>query len=342
LKHTVKSIADLVEGEIVGNPDLLISKASKIEDADRDSICFISNSKYLHFLETTKAGAVIVNRDFEIDVNGTTLILADDPYVAFTKALIGLFNYADPNEGIHPTAVIEENAQIGKDVYIGPGAYIGSGVRLGDACRIYANSCIYENCEIGSGTSIYANVSVYYGCKIGRDVIIHSGTVIGSDGFGHAPMPNGEYLKIPQIGNVLIGNRVEIGSNCSIDRANMGSTSIGDGCRIDNLIQIAHGVQIGKNTVIAAQAGISGSTKVGEQCIIAGQVGIVGHITIADHVQIGAQSGVSNSIEEPGGKYTDSPHLPLGQAIRSRVIYKNLPELEKRISNLEQQNKPEK
>ncbi|MBR9861102.1 UDP-3-O-(3-hydroxymyristoyl)glucosamine N-acyltransferase [bacterium] len=342
MEYTVEKIAQLVGGEVHGDQSTIIGGVAKIEEADSDSLCFISNKKYQHYLETTSAAAVIVGKDIQNLPSNKTCIICEDPYVAFTKVLITFFDYKSPHTGIHASATIEEDVELGSNVYIGPNVYIASGCKIGAGSKIYANSSIYENCSVGDNTTIYSNVSVYYGCSIGSNTIIHSGTVIGSDGFGHAPMPNGTFIKIPQIGNVVIEDNVEVGSNCSIDRANMGSTIISEGCRIDNLIQIAHGVKIGKNTVVAAQAGISGSTTVGENCIIAGQVGIVGHISIADRVQIGAQSGVSNSIKETGGKFTDSPHLPLSQAIRSRVIYKNLPELEKRITRLEQQNTAEK
>ena len=335
MSHTAQQIADLVQGELIGQGDRIITGVSKIEDASSSDLCFISNKKYRHFLNTTEAGVVLVEKELEEIPEGRTVIKCAMPYVAFCQVLIQLFDYKDPNSGIHPTAVISEDAQIGENVYLGPHVVISSGVHIGDNSKIFANCTIYEDSRVGNNTVIYANVSLYHHSIIGNECIIHSGTVIGSDGFGHAPLPDKTYIKIPQIGNVVIGDNVEIGSNCSIDRANMGSTIIGDGCRIDNLIQIAHGVEVGKHTVIAAQAGISGSTKVGEHCVIAGQVGIVGHISIANGVQIGAQSGVSNTIKEEGGKFTDSPHLPLSNAIRSRILYKKLPELDKRISDIE-------
>jgi UDP-3-O-[3-hydroxymyristoyl] glucosamine N-acyltransferase len=265
----------------------------------------------------------------------TTLIQCEHPYVAFCQILIQYFDYKEQHQGIHPTAVIEGSAEIGDNVYLGPNAYIGENVKIGDNARIYANTSIYEDSVVGKNTKIYPNCSIYYQTLIGEGCIIHSGTVIGSDGFGHAPLPDGSYIKIPQIGNVVIGNKVEIGANCTIDRANMGSTSIGNGSRIDNLVQLAHGVTVGEHTVIAAQTGVSGSSKVGSYVVLAGQVGIAGHLSIADKVQIGAQSGVSNDIKDVGGKYTDSPHLPLGNALRSRALYKNLPQIEQRLRALE-------
>lgn len=339
MSYTVEDIAKLVNGEVVGDQSKVILGVSKIEDASASDLCFISNKKYLHFLQTSNAGAIIVGADLEDIPEGKTVIKCAMPYVAFCQALIECFDYKPERKGIHPSAVIESSAQLGNNVFIGPNVYIGEEVSIGDNCQILANTSIYENSSIGAGTVVHANVSIYYDSHIGEGCIIHSGTVIGSDGFGHAPLPDGTYVKIPQIGNVIIGSNVELGSNCSVDRANMGSTVIHDGCRIDNLIHIAHGVEIGKHTVIAAQTGISGSTTVGEHCIIAGQVGVVGHISIADKVQIGAQSGVSNSIKEVGGKFTDSPHLPLAQAMRSRILYKKLPDMEQRLRAIEQQQK---
>lgn len=338
MSYTVRKIADLVQGEIIGDASIEISNVAKIEDAKSTDLCFISNKKYLPFLEESNAGAIIIGKDVSDIPASATVIKCDMPYVAFCQVLIELFDYKDPNTGIHPTAVISEKAEIAEGVHLGPNVYIADGVVIGKNSKVLANCSIYENASIGEDTMIYSNVSVYHDCHIGSKCIIHSGTVVGSDGFGHAPLPDGTYIKIPQIGNVVIKDNVEVGSNCSIDRANMGSTLIDEGCRIDNLIQIAHGVEIGKHTVVAAQAGISGSTKVGNHVVIAGQVGIVGHISIADKVQIGAQSGVSNTIKDEGGKYTDSPHLPLSQSIRSRVLYRKLPEIEKRLRSLEDKN----
>jgi UDP-3-O-[3-hydroxymyristoyl] glucosamine N-acyltransferase len=312
---------------------------AKIEEASASDLCFISNKKYQHFLQSTKAGALIIDKNLESLVTHQTVIICEMPYVAFCTALITYFDYKNTYSGIHPTAIIENSAKIGKNVYIGPNVYVGRDTEIGNNSKIYANTSIYENSKIGDDTIIYSNVSIYYQSKIGNKCIIHSGAVIGSDGFGHAPLPDGTYIKIPQIGNVIIEDDVEIGSNTSVDRANMGSTIIRKGSRIDNLVQIAHGVEIGTNTVVAAQTGISGSTKIGNNVVLAGQVGLVGHITIADGVQIGAQSGVNKSIVEKGGQYSDSPHLPIKNALKSRVLYKNLPQLEQRIRELESQIK---
>ncbi len=342
MKLTAAKIAELINGTVVGDESIEVTSVAKIEEALPHHLCFISNKKYQNFLQTTKAGIVLVSKEINPIPEDVTAIRCDHPYVAFCQMLIQFFDYKDPNAGIHPTAVIEPTAKIGENCHIGAHAYIGNHVTLGDNSKVFANTCIYENSEIGSNTTIHSNVSIYYNTKIGNDCLIHSGTVIGSDGFGHAPLPNGTYIKIPQIGNVVVGNEVEIGSNCSIDRANMGSTIIHDGCRLDNLIQIAHGVEIGKNSVIAGQVAIAGSTKVGENCVIAGQAGIVGHVTIANKTQIGAQSGISNNIKEEGLKITGTPHMPVKDSLKAQVVYRNLPELEKRVRNLEEITKENK
>jgi UDP-3-O-[3-hydroxymyristoyl] glucosamine N-acyltransferase len=335
LKLSAAKIAELVNGTVDGDSTIEVSQVAKIEDAEQHNLCFISNKKYIHYLQTTKAGIVLIDEKLNPIPEGVTVIRCGSPYVAFCQILIQFFSYKDPNQGIHPTAVIEPTASIGENCYIGPNAYIGQNVKVGNNCKIFANTAIYENTTIGNNTMIYSNVSIYYETIIGNNCIIHSGTAIGSDGFGHAPLPDGSYIKIPQIGNVIIEDDVEIGSNCGIDRANMGATRIGKGCRLDNLIQIAHGVEIGKNTVIAGQVAIAGSAKVGDNVVIAGQAGIVGHVSVANGVQIGGKAGVNSDITEPGGKYADAPHLPIADSLKSRVLYRNLPEMDKRIRQLE-------
>lgn len=339
---TAAQIAEVVNGTVEGDSAVEVSTVSKIEDANTTSLCFLSNKKYGHHLQSTAAGIVLLDDSFTSIPEGLTVIRCSHPYVAFCTILIQYFDYKDPNTGIHPTAVIEPTAKIGTNCHIGSHAYIGHNVVIGDNSKVYANSCIYEDSTIGTNTVIHSNVSVYYQSVIGNDCLLHSGAVIGSDGFGHAPLPDGTYIKIPQIGNVVIGNKVEIGSNTSIDRANMGSTIINDGCRIDNLVQIAHGVEIGENTVVAGGVCIAGSAKIGANCVFAGQSGVVGHITVADRTQLGGQAGINKDIMEPGGIYTGSPHLPFKDEMKSRVLWRNLPQLEKRVRELEQQLKQDK
>ncbi len=332
-------IAEIINGTVEGDSSVLVSSVSKIEDATPGSLCFLSNIKYKQYLQDTKASIVLVGEEVNNIPEHITVIRCTHPYVAFCTILIHYFDYKDPNTGIHPTAVIEPSAKVGANCHIGAHAYIGKNVVIGENSKVFANSCIYEDSKIGENTVLYSNVSVYYKTVIGNDCIIHSGTVLGSDGFGHAPLPDGSYIKIPQIGNVVIGNKVEIGSNTSIDRANMGSTVIKDGCRIDNLVQIAHGVEIGKNTVIAGGSCIAGSAKIGANCIFAGQSGVVGHVTVADRTQLGGQAGINKDIIEPGGIFSGSPHLPFKEEMKSRVLWRNLPKLEQRIRDLEQQLK---
>ena len=335
-------IAEVVNGTVEGNPDVEVSTVSKIEDATSDSLCFLSNKKYGHHLQTTSAGIVLLDDSITNVPEGLTVIRCSHPYVAFCTILIQYFDYKEPHTDIHPTAVIESSAIIGKGCHIGPNVYIGERVALGDNVKIYANACIYEDSTIGENTSIRSNVSIYYQSEIGKNCLIHSGTVIGSDGFGHAPLPDGTYIKIPQIGNVVIGDGVEIGSNTSIDRANMGSTIIGNGCRLDNLVQIAHGVELGENCIVAGGVCIAGSAKIGANCVFAGQSGVVGHVTVADKTTLGGQAGINKDIKEPGGIFTGSPHLPFKDEMKSRVMWRNLPQLEKRVRELEQQLKESK
>lgn len=339
MKLSAAKIAEVVNGTVEGNESVEVSTVSKIEDATSESLCFLSNKKYSHFLQTTNAAIVLLDDKIEKIPAGQTVIRCSHPYVAFCQILIQYFDYKDPNTDVHPTAVIESTAQIGDNCHIGAHAYIGSNVKIGNNSKVFANSSIYEDSVLGNNTIIRSNVAIYYQSEIGDDCIIHSGTVIGSDGFGHASLPDGTYIKIPQIGNVVIGNKVEIGSNTSIDRANMGSTIIGNGCRLDNLVQIAHGVEIGENTVVAGGVCIAGSAKIGSNCVFAGQSGVVGHVTVADGTQLGGQAGINKDIKEPGGIFSGSPHLPFKDEMKSRVLWRNLPKLEQRVRELEQKHK---
>jgi UDP-3-O-[3-hydroxymyristoyl] glucosamine N-acyltransferase len=342
LRLSATKIAEVVNGTIEGNPDIEVSTVSKIEDATSESLCFLSNKKYGHYLQSTSAGIVLLDDSITNVPEGLTVIRCSHPYVAFCTILIQYFDYKEPHKNIHTTAVIEPSATIGQNCHIGPNAYIGERVVLGDNVKIYANACIYEDSTVGENTSIRSNTTIYYQSVIGKNCLIHSGTTIGSDGFGQAPLPDGTYIKIPQIGNVVIGNNVEIGSNTSIDRANMGSTIIGNGCKIDNLVQIAHGVEVGENTVLAGGVFIAGSSKIGANCVFAGQAGVVGHISIADKTTIGGQAGVNKDIKEPGGIFSGAPHLPFKDEMKSRVMWRNLPKLEQRVRELEQQLKESK
>ncbi|SEL50985.1 UDP-3-O-(3-hydroxymyristoyl)glucosamine N-acyltransferase [Parapedobacter koreensis] len=337
MQFSAHQIATLVNGSLEGNPDVMVEQLAKIEEASTGSLSFLSNPKYEQYLYTTRASVIIINEDLKLDKPiASTLIRVKNAYTAFSL-LLELYNKMRLDKtGIEEPVFIHPSAKIGKNVYIGAFAYIDKDVVIGDHAKIYPHVYIGDNVKIGDNTTLFAGVSVYFDCVIGSRVIIHSGTVVGSDGFGFAPQEDGTYNKISQIGNVVIEDDVEIGANTVIDRATMGSTIIRKGVKLDNLIQIAHNVEIGKNTVIAAQSGISGSTKVGEKAVIGGQVGIVGHINIASGSQIQAQSGVNRTIAEEGKKWSGSPAAPYNAQMRSQVVYSRLPELERRLEELEQ------
>lgn len=340
MQFSASQIAAMLNGKLEGDPDVQVDDIAKIEEAEKNTICFIANPKYEEYIYSTKAGIVIINEDF--DINKTvqpTLIRVKDAYGSFAKLLEQyneIINQDRINKkGIEKPAYIADSANLGKDVYIGAFAYLGKNVTIGDNTKIYPGVYLGDNVTVGSNTTLYAGVKVYFDCEIGHQVILHSGVVIGSDGFGFAPDKEGKYNKIPQIGNVCIENNVEIGANTCIDRATMGSTIISEGVKLDNLIQIAHNVEIDKNTVIAAQTGISGSTKIGKNCTFGGQVGIVGHIKIADQTRVGAQSGILRSNTESNKALNGTPAMGYTQSLRSYSIYKNLPKLEKRVKELE-------
>jgi UDP-3-O-[3-hydroxymyristoyl] glucosamine N-acyltransferase len=333
---TARKLSELLNGSLVGNPDVIIRKPAKIEDATGDSVSFISNPKYEQYASVTQAGVLIVNENFNYtDDIRPSLILVKDSYAAFTKVLEMFYKCRFDKKGIEPQSHVSPLATIGNDVYIGAFSYVAARVKIGNNVRIYPHVFIGEDSVIGDNTIIYSGVNIYHDSKIGSHCIFHSGVVIGSDGFGFAPKEDGSYHKIPQLGNVVIEDKVEIGSNTTIDRATIGSTIIRKGVKLDNLITIAHNVEIGENTVIAAQSGISGSTKIGKNCIIAGQVGFVGHLSIADGSRFGAQSGIAKSITEPNKAWFDSPAFEYHKSLKSRSIYRNLPELEKRLRDLE-------
>ncbi len=338
MEFTAKTIAEFLHGELVGNPDVTVTTASKIEEGKEGTISFLANPKYMKYLYTTEASIVIVNRDFEPEQEvECTLIKVDDAYQAFAS-LLELQNQAKPvKTGIDSTALVAKSAKTGKEVYLGAYTFIGEHAVIGDHVKIYPQVYVGDHVEIGDHTIIYPGVKIYENSKIGKDCVIHSGTVIGSDGFGFAPRTDQDYKKVPQIGNVVIEDLVEIGANTAIDRATIGSTIIRRGVKLDNLIQVAHNVEIGENTVIAAQTGISGSARVGKNCMFGGQVGLAGHLTIADEVKIGAQAGVPSSIEEPGKIIQGTPAQELRQFQRSSIVFRRLPDLKAKIDELEKE-----
>lgn len=343
MQFTAEQIATLLNGTIEGNPDVYVSQLAKIEEGSSETLSFLSNPKYEHFLYTTKSAVVIVNQDLVLQkAVSCTLIRVQDAYSAFSELLKIYHSLRNERSGRDEQVYVHDTAQIGEGGYIGAFAYIGRDVQIGNNVKIYPRVYIGDNVHIGDDCILFPGVTVYYDCVIGSNVILHAGTVIGSDGFGFAPQPDGTYDKVPQIGNVVIEDNVEVGSNTVIDRATMGSTIIRKGVKLDNLIQIAHNVEVGEHTVIAAQTGVSGSTKVGSRVILGGQVGLVGHISIADGTQVQAQSGINKSIKEENMKWGGSPFAPYTSHLRSQVVYAKLPSLEKRITELEQKLKEKK
>ncbi|MDX2190673.1 MAG: UDP-3-O-(3-hydroxymyristoyl)glucosamine N-acyltransferase [Bacteroidota bacterium] len=338
MEFTVKQIAALIGGTVEGNPDVKINSLAKIQEANPSSISFLSNLKYENYIYTVTAGAVIVDNSFvPREKINATLIRVENSYSAFTTLLEEYHKITSFSKiGIEEPSFIGNNSKHGDNVYRGAFSYIGSNCSLGKNVKIYPNVTIGDNVVIGDNTIIYSGVRIYADTKIGSFCTIQSGAVIGSDGFGFAPQKDGSYKAIPQIGNVVIEDHVDIGANTVIDCATMGSTTIRKGVKLDNLIQIAHNVEVGTNTVIAAQTGISGSSKIGDNCVIGGQVGIVGHITIANKTSIGAQSGLLKTIEEEGTSMIGSPPLPVKNYFKSYAIYRKLPELMKRIEELEE------
>lgn len=331
-------IAGLLEGTVVGNENISVNNLSKIEEGQPNTLSFLSNLKYEEYLYITGASIVIVDKSFEPSKsipNTCTLIKVESAQAAFAK-LLEIYNQVKRKKsGIHPSSYISDSATIGEEVYIGANCSIGDNVTIGNNVHVYPNSYIGDNVKIGDDCMFFAGVRVYSDCLIGKSCTLHSGVIIGGDGFGFVPNRNGNYSKVPQIGNAILEDHVEIGSNTTIDRATLGSTIIRKGVKLDNLIQVAHNVEIGENTVIAAQTGIAGSTKIGKNCMIGGQVGIVGHITIADEVKIAAQSGVGHAIAEKGQILQGSPAFPIGDYKRSYVVYRGLPDLKRKVDELE-------
>jgi UDP-3-O-[3-hydroxymyristoyl] glucosamine N-acyltransferase len=338
MEFTAAAIAGFLNGEIEGNPDIIINTVAKIEEGHAGALSFLANPKYEHFLYTTKASVVLVNKNFVPSAKvEATLIKVENTYEALAS-LLRLVDQARPRKkGIHPAAIIENTARIGTEVYIGPYAYIGENCIIGDGCSVYPHVYIGDNTRLGNNCTINPGVKIYHDCLIGEGCIIHAGTVIGSDGFGFAPQSESEFMKIPQLGNVILEDHVEIGANVTIDRATMGSTIIRKGVKLDNLIQIGHNVEVGENTVMAGMSGIAGSAKVGKNCMIGGQVGIVGHIKIANGTKIGAQAGVHSDVKEENMTIIGSPAIDYIHFLKCSVIFKKLPEMKIKIDVLEKE-----
>jgi len=335
MEFTAKQIASFLSGEIEGNPDVSVNTLSKIEEGVTGSLTFLSNPKYTPFIYSTNASVVLVNKDFIAEQPiGATLIRVDDPYSSLA-ILLTMVSQAKPGKtGIDPKSSIAVSATLGENLYVGTFAIIGENAKIGNNTKIHAQVYVGDGVKIGSDCVIYPGVKIMDDCVIGNGCILQPGAIIGADGFGFAPQNAGDYQKIPQIGNVILEDNVEIGANTTIDRATMGSTVIRKGVKLDNLIQIAHNVEIGDNTVIAAQTGISGSTKVGKNCMIGGQVGMAGHIHVADGAMIGAQSGLSNSVLDTSHALFGTPAINNKKFARSFAIYKQLPDLNLEIGML--------
>jgi UDP-3-O-[3-hydroxymyristoyl] glucosamine N-acyltransferase len=339
MEFTAQMIADFLKGTIEGDPKEKVTDISRIEEGKKGTLAFLANPKYSKFLYTTEASIILINRDLKLEQEvKSTLIRVDDAYQAFAS-LLNLYASSIPQKkGIEPNSFISDKAKLGSDCYVGAFAYISDNVKIGNQVKIYPQVYLGENVVIGDNTIIFPGVKIYHDCTLGSNCIIHASTVIGSDGFGFAP-GEGVYQKIPQIGNVVIENNVEIGSNVSVDRATIGSTILRNGVKLDNLIQIAHNVEIGENTVIVAQSGIAGSTKIGKNCLIGAQVGIVGHISITNDVKIGAKSGVSHNITTEGEILLGAPADKIMNTKKSMILIKKLPELYNRLSELERELK---
>lgn len=326
MEFSAQQIAEMLQGSIEGNPEASVNNLSKIDEGKPGTLSFLANPQYTKYIYETKASIVIVGQDFKAEGPiEATLIRVEDAYGAFAKLLEAYDSLQNQEEGIHEKAIIAESARIGEHCFIGPGAVIGENVVIGAGTKIYANVTIGNQVKIGEGCHIHSGAQIYRECVIGNEVSLHSGVIIGADGFGFAPKGS-SYAKVPQIGNVILEDGVEIGSNTTIDRATLGSTIIRKGVKLDNLIQIGHNVEIGENTVIAAQAGVAGSTKIGANCMIGGQVGISGHLKIGDRVKIAAQSGIMNNIED-GETFMGYPAFKASDYQKSYVYFRKLPQL---------------
>ncbi|MBN1199996.1 MAG: UDP-3-O-(3-hydroxymyristoyl)glucosamine N-acyltransferase [Bacteroidales bacterium] len=342
MEFSARQIAELLGGTIEGDNEVTVSNLSKIEEGTPGTLTFLANPAYTHFIYTTGASLAIVRNNFTPDKplpKGLTLIRVEDPYNAFARILEIHASMTGRKSGISAQSFVSATATLGKDLYIGEFAFLGDGVTVGDGVQIYPQVYLGDNVKVGSGTILYPGVRVYHHCIIGKDCTIHGGAVIGSDGFGFAPQDDKNYRKVPQVGNVILEDNVEIGANTTIDRATIGSTILRRGVKLDNLIQVAHNVEIGENTVIAAQSGLSGSMKVGKNVMVGGQVGFVGHIAVADNVKVGARSGVENSLTQDGGIYFGAPAIDAMRARKNYVHWRNLDDIVRKLNTLEKQVK---
>jgi UDP-3-O-[3-hydroxymyristoyl] glucosamine N-acyltransferase len=337
MEFTINQLAELLNGEVDGNGETKVNKIGPLDKAVPGTISFLHNPKYESQLYTTRASAVIVNKNLELKEQiEPALIKVDDAYTSLTLLLQQYQKIKDTEKtGVEEPTYLGEDTHIGEAVYRGAFSYVGKGANIGDRVKLYPHSYIGDNVRIGNNTIVYAGARIYSETIIGENCVIHAGAVIGSDGFGFAPQPDGTYQAIPQLGNVVLGDNVSVGANTTIDCGTMESTVIKSGVKLDNLVQIAHNVEIGENTAIAAQTGVSGSTKIGKNCIIAGQAGIIGHLNISDRVTVGAQAGIGKSVMKEGSILLGSPAFEINDYKRSYVVFRNLPKIASRISDLE-------
>ena len=344
MEFSAKQIAQIIDGIVEGDENILVSNLSKIEEGTIGTLSFLANPAYTNYIYSTNASIVIVNKSFVLEnpvKSSCTLIRVENAYESFAK-LLELYNQINTEkEGVEQPSFVSSNAMIGENCYVGAFAYIGQNVSIGNHVKIYPHVYIGDNCKIGNNTTLFSGVKIYHDCLIGKNCTIHASTVVGSDGFGFAPNNEGHvFTKVPQIGNVIIEDDVEIGSNSSIDRATLGSTILRKGVKLDNLVQIAHNVEIGENTVIAGLSGIAGSTKVGKNCMIGAQVGVAGHLRIANGVKIAGQSGIGSSIDKEGEILQGSPAFNIGEFKRSYVLFRGLPKLNDKVSDLTKKINP--
>lgn len=344
MEFSANQIAQIIDGIVEGDENILVSNLSKIEEGTIGTLSFLANPAYTNYIYSTNASIVIVNKSFVLEnpvKSSCTLIRVENAYESFAK-LLELYNQINTEkEGVEQPSFVSSNAKIGENCYVGAFAYIGQNVSIGNHVKIYPHVYIGDNCKIGNNTTLFSGVKIYHDCLIGNNCTIHASTVVGSDGFGFAPNNEGHvFTKVPQIGNVIIEDDVEIGSNSSIDRATLGSTILRKGVKLDNLVQIAHNVEIGENTVIAGLSGIAGSTKVGKNCMIGAQVGVAGHLRIANGVKIAGQSGIGSSIDKEGEILQGSPAFNIGEFKRSYVLFRGLPKLSEKVSDLTKKINP--
>ena len=337
MQFTAAQIAMIINGKIEGNAMAAVAGFGKIEEAKEGQVAFLANPKYEEFLYSTGASLVIINESLELKQAVTaTLIRVPDAYTAFATLLSRYQELMTQQlTGIQQPSYVSPTAVMGENIFLGAFAYIGNNAKIGNNVKIFPGAVIGDNVQIGDNTILHAGVKIYFDCVIGKHVVVHAGTVIGSDGFGYALQADGNQTKVPQIGNVVIEDKVEIGANATIDRATMGSTIIREGAKIDNLVQVAHNAEIGSNSVLAAQSGVSGSSKLGKNVVLGGQAGIAGHITLADGTKINGQSGVTRNIKKPNMAFTGTPAAEYTSTMRAQAVTRNLPEIEKRLSELE-------